>query len=140
MKAGESPYVKYKGKGTIAKFQLIHKGEVIEPWKGKDAEVMEWLRNSSALLGERREEIATLWKVEEADIYYEESIVPNRKMKKAFFTAERDGREYDVAARLLDDDIKPTDRVQLTIMGCCSLIGAKKIKPDADLITSDTVE
>ena len=129
MKEGETPLVKRKGRGVIAKFTLVHGKEVIEPWKGKDAEVMEWMRNASAMLGDLREEMAVFWKTEKGDIYYEDSLVPNKTMLKAFFTSDVDGRPYDVAARLVEDTgIKPGDRVKLTIMGCCSIISVNKEK------------
>ena len=127
LKVGESPFTKRKGTFPIVTFKLIQHGKEIEPWKGKKANVMEWMRNSSAMLGEIREEIATFWRIDKnVPVYYEEAMRPDSTMNMAFFTAERDGKEYNVAARLLDKRIKVGDRVKLTIMGCCSIIQVTK--------------
>lgn len=134
LEVGQSALQKHKGRGTIVKFKIIQGKEEIEPWKGKDADVMEWMRNSSAMLGDRREEYASFWKKEEDDIYYEDSQVPNRKMMKAYFASEVNGRPYDVAARLLDKNIKIGDRVKLTIMGCCSVIDVEKVKEEEEVL------
>ncbi len=123
--------VKHRGRGTIANFTIKQgNGKIIEPWKGKNAEVMEWVRNSSVLLGDTREELGTFWKTEKGPIYYQDSMQADKTMNKAFFTSELDGREYDVAARLLDKSIKMGDKVKLTIMGCCSIIDVDKVKEE----------
>lgn len=128
---GNSPFVKRKGKVPIVKFKLIKGKEEIEPWKGKDANVLEWMRNSSAILGDLREELATFWKIEkDAPVYFEDSMKADIKMDMAYFTAEKDGRSYDVASRLLDKRLKVGDRVKLTIMGCCSLIDCTRYEEE----------
>lgn len=129
MREGESPLVKRKPRGTITNFTLIQgDGKKMEPWKDKKAEAMEWIRNSSVLLGDLREEIATFWKIEKGPIYYEDSIQGDKVMELAYFTSEIGGRPYDVAARLLDKNIKIGDRVTLEIMGCCSISNVTKEK------------
>ena len=133
MEVGESPHTKQKGTVPIVTFKLIQHGKEIEPWKGKRANIMEWMRNASAMLGDIREEAATFWRIDkDAPVYYEDSMRPNWKMDMAFFSAERDGREYNVAARLIDRGIKPGDRVKLTIMGCCSIIDVEKEKREEE--------
>jgi hypothetical protein len=131
LKEGESPLVKRRGRGTIANFTLTTHGKTIQPWKDKHAEIMEWLRNASAMLGDTREELATFYKIEkDSPVYYEDALQADRKMKLAYFTSEKDGRQYDVAARLLPKDINLGDRVKLTIMGCCSIINVQPTKEE----------
>lgn len=124
---GESHLEKRLGKLPLVKFKIIQHGKEIEPWKGQAAAIMEWMRNSSAMLGETREEIATYWKIEkDTPIYYEESMVPDMKMDVAHFTSEKDGSHYDVSERLVPRAIKPGDRCRLHILGCCSISNIEK--------------
>lgn len=128
---GDSPFIKRKGKAPIVKFKLVQGKKEIEPWKGKDANVMEWMRNSSAMLGDLREELATFWKIEkDSPVYYEDSMKADYKMDMAYFTSEKDGRSFDVAARLLDKRIKVGDRVKLEILGCCSIIDVSRFEDE----------
>ena len=132
LKEGESPLVKRKGKGVIANFTLTSHGKTIQPWKNKRATIMEWFRNASAMLGEEREEMATLYKVEKQPVYFEDAMQSDQVMDMAFFTSEVDGREYNVAKRLLDKDIKKGDRVWLDILGCCSIVNVRRITKEDD--------
>jgi hypothetical protein len=133
MELENSPLVRQKGKGIIVKFRIVQNGKEIEPWLGKSAEIMEWMRNSSALLGQLREEIATFWKVQKDDmVYFEDSLQADKKMEMAYFTSEKDGQEYNVAKRLLNKDIKIGDRVRLEILGCCSIIDVEKVKEEEE--------
>jgi hypothetical protein len=125
---GESLLEKRLGRLPLVTFRIVQGKKIIEPWAGKSAHIMEWMRNSSAMLGDTREEIATFWKVEQdSPIYYEDSMVADMKMAVAFFTSSKDGRHYDVAARLVPSNIKPGDNVKLEILGCCSIANVNKV-------------
>lgn len=127
-KKGESLKSERLGKLPLIKFKLIQHGKELEPWRGKSADIMEWMRNSSAMLGEMREEDATFWKVEkDAPVYFEDGMVPDRKMDQAYFSSEKDGRVYNLAERLVPRQLKPGDRIKLTILGCCSIINVNKV-------------
>lgn len=127
-KQSEQKLEKNLGRLPLVSFKIRQEdGTIIEPWKGKYAEILEWMRNISALLGSTREEIATLGRIEkDAPIYLEEAMVSGRNMDLARFYSEADGREYDVAARLVDKSIKVGDRVKLIILGCCSIANVEK--------------
>jgi hypothetical protein len=126
--AGQSLLEKKLGTLTLVKFKIIQgDGKEIEPWKGQAANVMEWMRNSSAMIGETREEIANYWKIEkDTPVYFEDSLISNTKMDHAWFTSEKDGRQYNLAERLVPRAIQPGDRVRLTILGCCSISNVEK--------------
>ena len=126
--AGESLLENKLGKLPLVKFKIIQgNGKEIEPWKGQAANIMEWMRNSSAMLGEVREEIASYWKIEkDTPVYFEDSLVADTKMDHAWFTSEKDGRQYNLAERLVPRAVQPGDRVRLTILGCCSISNVEK--------------
>lgn len=127
IQVGQSLLEKRLGRLPIVSFRLVHGKKVIEPWKGQAANIMEWMRNSSAMLGDTREEIATFVGIEkDSPIYFEDSLVADMKMDVARFSSEKDGRPYDLAARLVPRSIKPGDRVSLTILGCCSISNVTK--------------
>lgn len=125
---GESAHVKHLGVLPLVKFKIIQGKKEIEPWKGEAASILEWMRNSSAMLGHVREETGMFWKVEkDSPIYFEDSMVGgDMKMDIAFFSSDKDGQHYNIAERLVPRSIKPGDRVKLSIMGCCSIIDIRK--------------
>jgi len=135
-KQGEALQRKDLGVATITKFRIEcyegrNKPYVIEPWKGKGAEITEWFRNDSAIFSRRtRTEEATFLGFEEnSRVYINDNLVHDKTMDLAKFSSDVDGNKFDVAKRLalLDvPNLKFGDRVILEILGCCSLVGVKK--------------
>ena len=127
IQVGESLLEKRLGRLPLVSFRLVHGKKIIEPWKGQDASILEWMRSSSAMLGDTREEIATFVGIEkDSPIYFEDSLVADMKLDIARFSSDKDGRPYDLAARLVPRSIKPGDRLRLSILGCCSIINVEK--------------
>jgi hypothetical protein len=132
--AGESLMREDLGVMPMVKFQLVyHKGGkkpyVIEPWKGQEAEITEWYRNDSAMSARRvrNEEAAFTVIAKDSPVYINDSLIQDKTHDLAIFHSSVDGDKFDVAARLVPKNIKPTDRVKLTILGCCSIINVEKI-------------
>jgi hypothetical protein len=128
---GESHLVNKLGRFSMRRFQLVDRktGKVFEPWQRKATEHWEWLRNDSALLMQAREEIATYGYIEKnAPIKINDYILPDIHANLAIFYSDKDGRPYDLAERLVPSNIKPGNRVRLTVLGCCSVIDVKPEK------------
>lgn len=117
------------------RFELVlHAGSknevVIKPWNGrKDVEFYEWFRNESALQGVVRKETGTFIEVlKDQPIYYTRPSVPEGIYDIAVFVSDVDGNKYDCGARLVEDlDLQKGERVEITLLGCCSLVNIDRI-------------
>jgi hypothetical protein len=135
--AGESLMKEDLGIAVITKFRIeCHEGRkkpyVLEPWKGKGAEITEWYRNDSAMAARRyRTELATFIEVKKnAPVYINDSLIQDKTHDLAYFSSDVDGDKFDVANRLVKlvaPNLQKGDRVKLSFMGCCSIANVEKI-------------
>jgi len=129
-KVGDSLTELKLGKATLMDFRIyLPNGEVIIPWKGKKTEISEWARNSSAFYSkEVRIELGHFLGVEKDSptVTFDGNDIINTTMDIATFTSDKSGEKYNIASRLIPSNIRPNNRVWITLLGCCSIVNVEK--------------